>query len=112
MRDRLKTEARSVLAARAADRAAALGRVLASVAVGDPRSRWGSCAAGGALRFSWRLVLAPPPVLDYVVAHEVAHLVEANHGPEFWRVVDRLTPHRREAQAWLRRQGAALLRMG
>ena len=112
VRDGLKAEARRVLAARASERAAALGRTLASVAIGDPRSRWGSCAPNGALRFSWRLVLAPPPVLDYVVAHEVAHLLEANHGPGFWRVVDRLTPHRREAQAWLRRHGAALLRMG
>jgi len=112
VRDRLKAEARRELLARATACAATLGRRVRAVAVGDPRSRWGSCASDGALRFSWRLVLAPPEILDYVVAHEVAHLVEANHGARFWRLVDGLTPHRERAQLWLRRHGAALLRMG
>lgn len=112
VRDRLKIEARRELAERSAARAAIIGRRVRAVAVGDPRSRWGSCAADGQLRFSWRLVLAPPEVLDYVVAHEVAHLVESNHGIRFWRLVDRLTANRKQAQAWLRRHGASLLRMG
>src|SRR5438270_786943 len=78
--------------------------------VRDTRSRWGSCAAAGNLSFSWRLILAPEAVLDYVVAHEVAHLVHMNHGPRFWRLVETLAPDARRHRAWLARNRARLLR--
>jgi predicted metal-dependent hydrolase len=76
----------------------------------DQKTRWGSCSSAGQLSFSWRLLLAPPVVLDYVAAHEVAHLVEMNHGPRFWRLVDRIMPRAGEAKAWLRIHGMDLYR--
>jgi len=74
----------------------------------DQKSRWGSCSASGALSYSWRLVLAPPSVLDYVAAHEVAHLREMNHGPKFWRLVLTHCAHSRQAKEWLKRNGREL----
>ena len=78
----------------------------------DTRTRWGSCSAKGALSFSWRLVMAPPFVLDYLAAHEVAHLKEMNHSPRFWRVVHDLCPHTADAENWLKRHGSELHRFG
>jgi predicted metal-dependent hydrolase len=82
------------------------------IVVRDQSTRWGSCSTTGALSFSWRLVLAPPFVLDYLAAHEVAHLAEMNHGPRFWKLVARTVPHHQEARAWLRQHGANLHRYG
>jgi predicted metal-dependent hydrolase len=76
--------------------------------VRDQQSRWGSCTSDGALSYSWRLVLAPSFVLDYVAAHEVAHLKEMNHGPRFWRLVLTHCPHTRDAKRWLKTQGHTL----
>lgn len=87
---------------------AALGRPSGRISLRDPRSRWGSCTAGGDLMFSWRLILAPSAVLDYVVAHEVAHLAEMNHSERFWRVVGSLCPEFEAPRDWLRRHGAGL----
>jgi len=112
LRDWLKREALRLLGERARAQAALIGRRVPRVALRDPKTRWGSCAPSGALTFSWRLVLAPEWVLDYVVAHEVAHLVHAHHGPRFWRLVERLTPEVEAARAWLRRHGDRLLRYG
>ena len=84
----------------------------ASVSIKDTASRWGSCSSAGALSFSWRLVLAPPFVLDYLAAHEVAHLKEMNHSLRFWRLCERLCPETKEAKAWLRVHGAELHRYG
>ncbi len=80
--------------------------------VRDQTSRWGSCSTSGALSFSWRLVLAPPFVLDYLAAHEVAHLGHMNHGPRFWALVERTMPRHEEARTWLRKHGASLHRYG
>jgi predicted metal-dependent hydrolase len=110
--DWLKREARREIAARAAVKAALIGRRVRRIGLRDPKTRWGSCAPSGVLSFSWRLVLAPEAVLDYVVAHEVAHLVEANHGPRFWRLVARLTAEVEAPRDWLRRYGYRLLRYG
>jgi len=110
--DWLKKEARADLAAAVARHAGSLGLRPASLTVRDTTSRWGSCASTGALSFSWRLVLAPPPVLDYVAAHEVAHLVHMNHSAAFWQVVAELFPGHREARAWLKREGATLHAVG
>jgi predicted metal-dependent hydrolase len=78
------------------------------IRIGDQRSRWGSCSSRGTLSFSWRLVLAPRWVAEYVVVHELCHLRHMDHSPRFWRLVDRALPHRRRAQAWLRMHGAEL----
>jgi predicted metal-dependent hydrolase len=112
VRDWLIATARDEATRRAMQLAASIERRVRRVRIADPRTRWGSCAPDGRLCFSWRLVLGPPEVVDYVVAHEVAHLVHPNHGPQFWRLVDRLTSHRQLAQHWLRRSGAGLLRFG
>ena len=71
-----------------------------------------SCSARGNLSFSWRLIFAPEPVLDYVVAHEVAHLAEMNHGPRFWRLVESLTPGSATPRSWLKRHRSQLLAYG
>jgi predicted metal-dependent hydrolase len=103
-----RAEARRVIAARAAARAAALGVTHGRITIKDTRSRWGSCSSKGNLNFSWRLLLAPAEVLDYVVAHEVAHLRELNHSPRFWALVASLCPDYRTPRAWLRAHGHEL----
>jgi predicted metal-dependent hydrolase len=108
LRDWLKAQARQTLSAQARAMADRVGRPVTRVSVRDTRSRWGSCTAAGALSFSWRLVFAPRTVFDYVVAHEVAHLVELNHGPRFWRLVAELCPDMDKSRRWLRRHGAGL----
>lgn len=112
VRDWLKAQARRELAARSHTAAARVGKRVASVRISDPRSRWGSCSSRGGLAYSWRLILAPPVVVDYVVAHEVAHLIEHNHGKRFWALVGRLAADAEQGKAWLRRHGNALLRFG
>ncbi|GAB1378278.1 M48 family metallopeptidase [Pararhodobacter aggregans] len=106
----LKLRARDRLAQRVARHSAALGRPAGKLTLRDTRSRWGSCTASGDLMFNWRLILAPPPILDYVAAHEVAHLAQMNHSPAFWAEVARLFPAHREARRWLKAEGAALHR--
>ncbi|MFC5737696.1 M48 family metallopeptidase [Sinirhodobacter huangdaonensis] len=88
--------------------AAVLGRSFRRITLRDTRSRWGSCAADGSLSYSWRLIMAPPAVLDYVAAHEVAHLAQMNHSPAFWAEVARLMPDYAPHRAWLKREGGAL----
>ncbi|MGR3747420.1 MULTISPECIES: SprT family zinc-dependent metalloprotease [unclassified Paracoccus (in: a-proteobacteria)] len=89
--------------------AAALGRQVRAISLRDTRSRWGSCTADGRLMFSWRLAMAPPQVLDYVAAHEVAHLAHMDHSPRFWATVERLMPGHGPHRAWLRQNGADLM---
>ncbi len=111
--DFLRAEARLRLAALAAGIAAGdAGLLPARLAIKDTMTRWGSCSSERAVMFSWRLVMAPEPIQHYVVAHELAHLRHLDHGPGFWTLVDRLTPHRIQAEAWLKRHGPALLRTG
>ncbi|UXX82122.1 M48 family metallopeptidase [Roseovarius pelagicus] len=106
----LKTLARERLV-EASDRyAAALGRPYARITLRDTRSRWGSCTADAGLMYSWRLILAPPEVLDYVAAHEVAHLQEMNHSPAFWALVAQLLPGYDAPRKWLRVNGSSLHR--
>lgn len=104
----LRHRARARLNAACDHYAAALGRRVTGISLRDTRSRWGSCTHAGRLMFSWRLMMAPPPVLDYVAAHEVAHLVEMNHAPAFWALVARLMPDYAHHRDWLRRHGARL----
>ena len=112
VRDHLVAIARTQFADRAQPLAARIGRKLARVGVRDTKSRWGSCSGRGNLSFSWRLIFAPEPVLDYVIAHEVAHLAEMNHGPRFWRLVDSLSPDSAAARAWLKRHRSRLFSYG
>ncbi|PWJ22251.1 M48 family metallopeptidase [Jannaschia seohaensis] len=88
--------------------ASALGRAPGRITLRDTRSRWGSCTSRGDLMFSWRLIMAPPDVLDYVAAHEVAHLAHMDHSPRFWAQVSILFPDWKPRRDWLRREGAAL----
>lgn len=113
----VKTEARRWLGERTAFHAAALGRPMPKVAITDTRGRWGSCRpassrAEASIRYSWRLALAPEDVADYVVAHECAHLIEANHGPRFWALVHDLVGDHAPYRDWLRREGARLHAFG
>lgn len=106
----LKVLARDRLASASARYAARVGRSYSALALRDTRSRWGSCSPDGRLMYSWRLILAPPAVLDYVAAHEVAHLVELNHSPAYWRVVTGICPDWRQHRGWLHEHGSTLHR--
>jgi predicted metal-dependent hydrolase len=86
------------------------GREAGRLSLRDTRSRWGSCSCRGDIMLSWRLVMAPPAILDYVAAHEAAHLVRMDHSRDFWRLVARLDPGHEAARGWLRREGASLHR--
>ncbi|HYE42656.1 MAG TPA: SprT family zinc-dependent metalloprotease, partial [Caulobacteraceae bacterium] len=109
----MRREALAELTERTAHHARALGLKVPTVAVGDPKSRWGSCTPGrGSIRYSWRLILAPAHVLDYVAAHEVAHLVHADHSPRFWAVVKQLVGEKLEGRAWLKAHGGSLHAVG
>jgi predicted metal-dependent hydrolase len=110
--DFLKREAHRDLEAASMRFAEALGVKVKRVAVRDQASRWGSCSSAGVLSFSWRLILAPGFVLEYLAAHEVAHLVEMNHSPRFWRLVDRLCESTERAKVWLDVHGTDLHRYG
>jgi predicted metal-dependent hydrolase len=108
----LEAEARRELANAVRRHSAKLGATPKRITVRDTTSRWGSCSAKGALSFSWRLILAPPFVLDYLAAHEVAHLRELNHSHRFWRLAYALCPRTEEAERWLKRHGSELHRFG
>jgi predicted metal-dependent hydrolase len=110
--DFLRREAKRDLEAAARRYADALGLTFRRVTIRDQSSRWGSCSTTGMLSFSWRLILAPSQVLDYLAAHEVAHLIEMNHSPKFWRLVQRICQHHQSAKAWLDTYGADLHRYG
>ncbi|MDQ2744124.1 MAG: M48 family metallopeptidase, partial [Chloroflexota bacterium] len=105
-------EARRVLRHRADHWAALMEVRPGRVTVRDQRTRWGSCSSQGNLNFSWRLVLAPEVVLDYVVIHELAHLVHPNHQPAFWALVERWCPDMERHRRWLRRHGSELAAVG
>src|ERR1700681_313497 len=110
--DFLKREARRDLEAASSRYAARLRIDIKRVSIRDQSSRWGSCSNTGVLSFSWRLILAPSFVLDYLAAHEVSHLVELNHSPRFWRLVKRLYPNVERAKVWLDVHGTDLHRYG
>ncbi len=110
--DWLKRQARGHILRRVNALTAELGVKASRITVRDAASRWGSCSTTGAISLSWRLVMAPNFVLNYVVAHEIAHLKEMNHGTRFWRLVDRLVgeDEAQAAQTWLRENGTELHR--
>jgi len=112
LHDFLKREARRHLTRASHAYAEMLGVKVARITIRDQSSRWGSCTSAGSLSFSWRLILAPPYVLDYLAAHEVAHLIEMNHSPRFWRVVARICPQMERAKKWIDTYGNDLHRYG
>lgn len=104
----LKKEARIDLERLVALHAKSVGRPVRSIAFKDTRSRWGSCSHEGNLSFSWRIIMAPESVIDYLAAHEVAHLREMNHGPKFWALCKKLCPDMEASKAWLKQNGSQL----
>jgi len=112
VRDFLKREAKRDLETASGTAAQALGVTIKRVSVRDQSSRWGSCSSTGVLSYSWRLILAPSFVLDYLAVHEVAHLIEMNHSRRFWRLVEKICPDIGRAKAWLDAHGADLHRYG
>jgi predicted metal-dependent hydrolase len=110
--DWLKGEAARELDKRCKVHAANLGVTVTSVSMRSQSTRWGSCSSSGKLNFNWRLILAPPFVLDYVAAHEVAHLLEMNHSQDFWDVVERTLPSMERGREWLRVHGRELMVYG
>lgn len=105
----LKDLARTHLTEAATAHAETLGVSFNAIRIGDTKSRWGSCSARGNLNFSWRLILAPASVLNYVAAHEVAHLIEMNHSAAFWREVEKCVPNWEMERKWLRKNGGHLM---
>jgi len=112
VQDFLIREARRDITLAVARHAARIDVKVRKITLRDTSSRWGSCSASGGLNFCWRLIMAPPFVLDYLAAHEVAHLVHMNHSDAFWAVVGRLSPDVDAAEAWLKAHGPGLLRFG
>lgn len=109
----LKAEARRRLTDRTDVHLETLGQGPVRLSIGDPKSRWGSCSPHNrSIRYSWRIVMAPPAVLDYLAAHEVAHLIRADHSPAYWAVVERLIGDHRPHRRWLKDHGAALHAVG
>ncbi|UDL86891.1 M48 family metallopeptidase [Mesorhizobium sp. PAMC28654] len=106
--DFLKREAKREIEALVVKHTGALGKRAKAIRFKDTSSRWGSCTSDGSLSFSWRIMMAPAPVINYLVAHEVAHLKEMNHGPDFWALCKELCPDTERCKAWLKRNGGAL----
>jgi predicted metal-dependent hydrolase len=97
-----RARAREILEDRVAQFALRMGLTCRSLRITDAKERWGSCNAAGSLNFAWRLVMVPPPVIDYVIVHELSHLVEMNHSRRFWGRVGRILPDYAQRRKWLR----------
>ncbi|QKK04929.1 MAG: M48 family metallopeptidase [Pseudomonadota bacterium] len=109
VRDYLTAQAREEISWRAREKAESIGRKISRIRIGDPHSRWGSCSSQGVLSFSWRLVMAPEEMLDYVVAHEVAHLRHMDHSRAFWTLCQSLTETNvSKSRKWFKVEGAKL----
>lgn len=106
--DFLKREARADIEMLVARHCQTIGKRAKAIRFRDTSSRWGSCTSDGVLSFSWRIMMAPAPVIDYLVAHEVAHLKEMNHGPGFWKLCESLCPETGRCKTWLKRNGTVL----
>ncbi len=108
----LKSIAKEKLTEMSLEKAALVRRRVYGVSIKDTKSRWGSCSEDGKLAFSWRLIFAPPKAMDYVVAHEVAHLVHLNHGASFWRLCRDLSDDFMDGEYWMRNHGHELMSYG
>ncbi len=103
-----RAQARRVLTERVAQLASRFGFKVKRLSITGARTRWGSCGIRGSLNFAWRLVMAPEPVIDYVITHELAHLQVRNHSRQFWELVEKLMPEYRQGRAWLKQNGHKL----
>ena len=110
--DFLKREAKRDIESLVAKHTGTIGKRARAIRFRDTTSRWGSCTSDGTLSFSWRIMMAPAPVINYLVAHEVAHLKEMNHGPKFWKLCKELCPDTERCKDWLKRNGGALQAIG
>ncbi|MBT7770228.1 MAG: M48 family metallopeptidase, partial [Rhodospirillales bacterium] len=110
--DWFKREARREIIDLVETKSAQINKPHGKITIRDTRSRWGSCSSNGNLSFCWRLIMAPEWVLDYVVAHEVAHLLHHDHSPRFWNAVEGLTDQTEQAKKWLLQNGEGLHRYG
>lgn len=110
--DWLKSQARSEITQLVTDKSSMIGLKPGRIFIRDQKSRWGSCAYNGNLSFNWRLIMAPNFVLEYVVSHEVAHLLEHNHSCAFWDIVESITDYKKQGRDWLKREGLQLHRYG
>ena len=110
--DWYRREGGAEITSRVKEKSEMLGRKYGRLTIRDTKSRWGSCSSKGNLNFSWRVVMAPPYVLDYLVAHEVAHLAEMNHSAQFWDIVESLSDELQRGRRWLRHNGHELHRYG
>lgn len=108
VRDFIKKQAYAQIQEKSVAMAAQIQRRPTGITLRDTSSRWGSCSTTGHLNFCWKLALAPDFVLEYIIAHEVSHLAEMNHGPAFWKTVGCLTNHRADAHIWLKKNGPFL----
>ncbi len=104
----LKTQAQLFAPQRMEEYAAQIGKPITALRWRDPKTRWGSCDTNGVIMLSWRLIMAPDDIFDYVIAHEVAHRVEMNHSDKYWAVVDQIYPDHKSARKWLRNEGKAI----
>ncbi len=105
---RYRNLARECITKRASYYAAQLGVTYSSIRIAEQKTRWGSCSSRGTLSFHWRLILAPPAVMDYVVVHEVCHLIHMDHSPDFWAEVESLMPDYKVYKTWLKKNGLVL----
>ncbi len=110
LRDFLKVEALRHLTSATLAKTSQLNIVPSEVRIADPKSRWGSCGSDGRIMYSWRLIMAPPHVIDYIVAHEVAHRIHMDHSQRFWRLCLNLCEQGGMARRWLKREGLELMR--
>lgn len=108
LEERYKEAARSYIPQRTAYYQTITGGEYHRITIRDQKTRWGSCSSKGTLSFNWRLMLAPPAILDYVVVHELCHLTHMNHSPAFWQAVEAAYPDYRSARAWLKEHGSEL----
>ena len=105
---RYRSLARECITRRTSYYAAQLGVTYSSIRIAEQKTRWGSCSSRGTLSFHWRLILAPPAVMDYVVVHEVCHLIHMDHSPDFWAEVESLMPDYKVYKTWLKKNGLVL----
>jgi predicted metal-dependent hydrolase len=104
-------QARQYLAKKTLEWARAIGVKPVSVTIRDPKTRWGSCSTRGSLSYSWRVILAPSPIIDYLIVHELCHLLEPNHSSRYWRLVESILPDFRTSRQWLKANGGVLMRL-
>ncbi len=104
--NRLREQARVVLTQKSSDYAKRLGVSFQKIRIGNQRTRWGSCSSKGTISYNWRLILMPEPIMDYVVVHELCHLLEMNHSKQFWGLVAGIIPNYAEYRTWLKKNGS------